>query len=896
MKKTKIWALAITILACAGTTNAQKNYWQKIEKNQVPAGVLKENKINVKSGTSVKLDYDYLKTLVAKAPAESADAAHSKSFTIQIPMPDNRITTFRVWESTLMSPALKASFPGIKAYCGYGVTDPGAVFCADFGPNGFHAMIISESGSVFIDPYSRKDNRFYQVYYKKDFDPGTNTRFNCSSHPAGDESSFISSPSRSTLRANGAQLRTFNLAISATGEYGAYFGSKANAAAQIVTTVGRVNEIYKRDLSISLVLVDNSDIIFTNPNGDPFTDGTDIDQIIDENTGVINGSIGADSYDIGHAFSASGGNGAAMKGVCNNALKAQACTMKANPVGDPFDIDYVAHEMGHQFNADHTFNDCYAGNQRVQAFAFEPGSGVTIMGYAGICDAGKDIAAHSDAMFHNGSYDQILDYVINGAGAGCAVVTNTGNTAPNVNAGNGGFSIPRGTAFTLTGNGNDINNDPVTYSWEQMNTTNQQRINNSTSTSGPNFRTFLPTASPSRTFPNINNVVANNLTDWREVIYNGNSDRVFNFRIVARDGKGGVDYSPLQFTVRTGAGPFTVTAPNTAVNWAAGSQQTVNWNVNNTNAAPINAANVRITLSTDGGFTYPVTILASTPNDGSQVITVPNNITNTARIRVEYVGANYSFFDISNVNFTISQGNGGVNYCASQGNSTAYERIDRVQLGTINNTGGSNTGYSDFTAISTNLTRGVSTNITLTPGFPGGGSYSEGWNVYIDYNRDGDFADAGEMVASGLSSAAITKAITPPAATSAGSTRMRVIMQYNAQRNDPCGSFAEGEVEDYTVNIVAAAPVASAAIADGVNKNTITVSPNPAEDIITVESAAGTLINTIKIVDFSGRTVLSKSVNSGKSLINISRLSAGTYFVSAKLANGDEQMIRIIKK
>lgn len=892
MKRIITGISTLILLTLGNSVQAQKNYWKQIRENEIPASVLADNKTKLRQKLNFSLQYEAIADYLRPALVKNQSGVGKPELQIDLPLPNGKFETFRIRESNLMSPELKKSFPDIHAFEGSSITDPAKRLCIDIGPNGFHAMFFTGGDVVFIDPVSLKQHDFYQAYYRKEFEAVNEMRKSCS---VVDQEIQFTPPAKVTavLRSNGAQLRTYDLAVACTGEYGAFFGSANAASNAIVTSVNRVNQVYQQDLSVFLRLIDNTDIIFTSPATDPYPNGADGGVLLDRNQAVVDNNIGSANYDIGHVFSRYAGNssaGVAQLGcVCRNIDKAEGVTGSPNPVGDPFDIDFVAHEMGHQFAANHTFNDCFSGNQRNRPTAFEPGSGVTVMGYAGICDAGKNIAPNSIAVFHSGNYDEIVSFTVDGTGNGCATRTNSNNAVPVANAGAGGFSIPRGTAFTLTGSGNDANNDPLTYSWEQMNTTQTQRINTNTSTSGPNFRSFLPVNSPSRTFPNINNVVNNNLTDWREVIYNGASDRVFNFRLTVRDGRGGVDNSDLAYTVRTGSGPFTVSAPNTAVNWAVGSQQTVTWNIANTNAAPVNAANVRITLSTDGGLTYPVTILASTPNDGSQQITVPNNVTNNARIRVEFVGANYTFFDISNVNFTISAGGGGgLNYCASSG-GTQDEFINRVQIGTINNLSGNNNGYRDYTNLSTNLVRGAATSITLTPGFSGT-VYNEAWNVYIDYNRDGDFSDAGEMVTSAAaSSGAVIRNFTPPAATATGNTRMRIVMQYDAPRNNPCGNFTYGEVEDYTVNITAAA----AAVVAKHNLN-VEIGPNPTSG--TVNISCKERISSIRVADLSGSILIDKEINSNAAVIDLQSYASGSYLISIVYTNGSIYTGRIMKQ
>jgi hypothetical protein len=308
--------------------------------------------------------------------------------------------------------------------------------------------------------------------------------------------------------------------------------------------------------------------------------------------------------------------------------------------------------MGHQFGGNHTFNgttsSCGGGNRNLPT-AYETGSGSTIMAYAGICGA-QNVQSNSDAYFHGGSLAEMGAY-ITGTGATCGTVINTSNSPPTANAGSS-YTIPKSTPFTLTASGTDPNGNSLTYNWEQMNNNNSTQPPVATATGGPNFRSFTPTTSPSRTFPVLSAIVGNTSPTW-EVL--PSVARTMNFRVNVRDNAspyGCTEKSDMTVTINGTAGPFLVTSPNTAVSWLGNSTQTITWNVAGTTANSVNCANVKISLSTDGGFTYPTVLLASTPNDGTQDVTIPNISTTTARVKIEGVGN--IFFDISNANFTIT--------------------------------------------------------------------------------------------------------------------------------------------------------------------------------------------------------------------------------------------------
>jgi len=442
-----------------------------------------------------------------------------------------------------------------------------------------------------------------------------------------------------TERSYGSQYRTYRLAVAATGEYTLYHGGTvALGLAAVTTAVNRVAGIYQQDLAVKLQLVANNDqIIYTNPATDPYTNGN-ADLIVDQNITNLDNVIGNSAYDIGHVVSTGAGGLSYLGVVCDDWYKGGGATGNSSPTGDPFWVDYVAHEMGHQFGADHTYNGTQGscGPERVSTNAYEPGSGSTIMGYAGICDS-DDLQANSDAYFHTASLDQIQDYL--GNYGGCAAYAASGNTPPVVSAGSGGYTIPKSTPFSLTGSATDANGDSLTYAWEEYDL-GPAGSPSSPSGTAPTFRSWFPSASPTRYFPRLSDLL-NGTSAVGELL--PSYDRTLNFRLTARDGKGGVDSKQLTspLTVTSLAGPFTVVQPSANATYNGGASLTVTWNVANTAASPVSCSQVNIALWSSPSYT----LATGTANDGSATLQLPDADISNARVLVAC--SNNIFFNIS---------------------------------------------------------------------------------------------------------------------------------------------------------------------------------------------------------------------------------------------------------
>ncbi|TDR36670.1 reprolysin-like metallo-peptidase family M12B [Tahibacter aquaticus] len=588
------------------------------------------------------LDEAALQTFLS-GPARQGEA-------LAVPRPDGGFDEFVLGDSGVMPTQLAAKYPQIKSYIG--IAADGTQARIDVSPLGFQAMVFAADGVWIVQPQSRGGGNDYMSFSRGQFSASRD--FQCGVHgkPA---SGSIDRGLRALpvpMTTTGTTRRSYVAAVGTTHQYVAAVSpaggaSVANGLAGVVATMNRVNQVYEKDFAIHMTLVANNDqIIYATAAGDPYPDG---DDAIDMNSAHLDSVIGAANYDIGHVLTS--GSGVANLGVvCRNGLKGDGTTGATNPTGDAFWIDYVAHEMGHQFGGDHTFNSTTSscGGNRNGPTAYEPGSGSTIMAYAGICGA-ADLQPNSDPYFTASSLNEIGTYAA-GAGAGCAEATPNPNPAP-VIVPLSSFIVPARTPFTLSGSATTSSGGTLSYGWEQNDIGPANNNLAADPGNGPIMRSLNPTPTGVRTIPRLSNLVAGTALKG-EVL--PTTARTLHFRLTVRDNvpnSGSTSSADMTVQSVVTSGAFKVNTPNTAVSWAGNSSQSVTWDVAGTAAAPISCAQVGIDVSTDGGLTYPLNV-GSFPNSGSATIVVPNVTTSAARIRVSCVGN--IFFNISAPNFAIT--------------------------------------------------------------------------------------------------------------------------------------------------------------------------------------------------------------------------------------------------
>jgi len=660
--------LIVFLLFIVQLSFSQYNYWKPADYKDLKASNL--NVINdnlfIKKATYFELNLVDLKLHLNMAPyrQESIDSE------IELILPDQNgdFEVYEMFKVQTLAPQLSQNYPEIQSYVGRKADKSDAsVLRITITPQGFYAMVRRpNAGQLFINKYDT-NGKYYMSFSKNDARHVDN--FSCGVMPAdGILGEFNEEDTTNlndeALSVDDSTLRTYGLALSCTGEYAQFHINQANLSeatpaeqfeavlGAMTVTMDRVNSIYEIDLGISFQIVENNDqVIYLNPNTDPF-DNFNIFSIIDENQAVVDNEIGSSNYNIGHVFS-TGGGGFAPGSVCIDGDKARAVTGLSAPIGDPFDVDYVSHEIGHQFSAGHTQNnDC----NRFDFTAVEPGSASTIMGYAGIC--APNVQSNSDAYFHQVSIAQIYNYISEGAGASCGDFSSQPNTAPVITPLPDSYTIPNGTAFYLGVEVTDDENDPLTYSWEQIDNEESIQPPLTSSIAGPNFRSLPPSSESIRYFPKFSDVLNNNLSPTWEVV--PTVSRSMNFVVTVRDNNLNVGQSDREFVEVNFAnvGPFQVTSQNgTDINWLSEETKTITWDIAGTTGNGIDTANVDILLSTDGGATFDTILASNTLNDGTEDIVVPDIQSSACRIMVKpvdniYYALNAEDFSISNSNVT----------------------------------------------------------------------------------------------------------------------------------------------------------------------------------------------------------------------------------------------------
>lgn len=614
---------------------------------------------------TLSLDFPTMVETLKTAPLENTNG---DPLQIIMPLPNGDNHVFEIYESPIMAPGLAAKYPDIKTFSGRSLKNPAITTRLDFGPNGFHAIIHTIGSTVIIDPYAKNQTEYYISFDIKEFDLSQNggAEYKCETeHNQGAHHDYFlpngnvfDSGDRSA--GDPVELYKYRLAIATTGNFYQDNGNNLPAVMNRVTSiVNDVNSIWETDAAIRVEMIDNNDaVFFNNPSTDGYTNGSPPD-LNEENVFKLNEAFLQDGYDIGHVLGTNAGGLAALGSVCSDNIfnhKASASSSTFGGYEGALFYIIVAHEMGHQFSATHNFNFC-EGDNETWTTGYEPGSGSSIMCYAGASNCGANYVQDlDDDYYHVNAMIRMRNFSRLPQGAGqCAVVESSDNTTPTATIPTaGGFHIPILTPFQLTGEATDDEDTNLLYNWEQYDAADTLAPLGSPRLNSPAFRSFPPSTNTTRVFPRIQTIV-NNATDKNEVLVDYSRD--FTFRFSVRDQHpiaGGIDWAEIAFRTTDQAGPFLVQSPNDGSEvWTVGDYVEVTWDVANTDASPVNCERVNIKLSIDGGFTYPITLVENTMNDGSQFVVVPDAVGTVARVRVE--AADNIFFDISNSDFEIME-------------------------------------------------------------------------------------------------------------------------------------------------------------------------------------------------------------------------------------------------
>jgi hypothetical protein len=641
-------ALVGLAIAIGASNSYANNVWQDMPVALARQAASTDVMVNARASRVLQADFALLKVLLEQ---DNVD--------IELPLPNGQMAVYRFEYSPIAQQALLDKFPEIRTFKATDVNNSANTGRFDISPSGFRAMFRHNGELIFIDPQYKSQTDTYAAYFSRDAQSkAPKVEDEVIKDVAASINTSLNRPATAN-RSGGSdgQLRTYRIAVTTTGEYTAAFGgTKLGAMSGIMTTINRVNEVFNNDLGVHLELVaDNDGLIFTSASGDPFTNDSNFMEL-DKVPGVINDIITTEAYDIGHLFTTSGGGIAFFSSVCNT--DRAGLTGLADPTGDIFNIDLVAHEIGHQLGANHTFNgsDGSCVGQRNSATAFEVGSGSTIMAYAGIC-AGEDIQNNSDPYFHAGSIEEIKATV---QSVSCGSDTLNASARPIVDAGND-FTISSNTAFFMSGSAMDTDGDTLRYVWEQLDvgaaTTNPaQWIDNGNRTL---FRSVVPTAVDSvRFFPNFSQLLNPSASNSNPGGTSGlttealpSTDRVLTFRLTARDDRSETGFDNAVVTViDTGSVGFVIQTPSAGATWS-GTTEEVRWNVAATNFPPISCTLVDILYSSDGGTNFDILLADAVDNNGVFDITTP--ATTSAKGRVVVRCSDNIFFAVNDANINV---------------------------------------------------------------------------------------------------------------------------------------------------------------------------------------------------------------------------------------------------
>ena len=649
----------------------------------------------------------------------------AKSGSLTLPLPDGTEATFTVQESPVFDAELSARYPGITSYRLEGRWGAGRLALSPAGAD----VLVPGPGGLYAIQRGAADDR-YRIFYSEAYAGGElSGPLRCGYDPADphNQGEGERGAGKKTFGKSAAvprELRQYDIVLSNTGEFANQVGgTKEKVLAAFNTAISTVNVIFEREVGVRLnLLAVSEEVIFLDPENDPYADS-------DEGTGLLEqvaeafraADIPADSYDLGHVMTSRCIDvGGVVGGLACSGSKTRGVTcLQGNNVARTAER-VMAHEIAHQFSVSHSWNNCPGSQgQRAGDTAFEPGSGTTIMSYAGAC--GDQNIGAPEPYYHTGSLEQFIDFTREGGAAGCAAVIETDNMTPEVSLDyEDGFYIPKSTPFRLTGTATDAN-DPIeqlTYNWEEYDLGPPTDIYEPEG-AAPLFRSVMPSDTGfTRYFPRVDRV-ANNINAADEFL--PDYERELTFRLTARDNNeeaGGVDWAAVTFLVAD-IGPFTVDNPELADGdvFRVGDVREITWEVAGTDGFPVFAKSVNILLSGDGGLTFNHVLAGGVANTGRALVTVPDTLGDAMRIVIE--AADNVFYNMNSEDFSIRAAEQPRYTLSSDLN---YSSVCLPETISATFTAGSVLGYADpvsLTIDSSDLPEGLMARLSDTLILPG---------------------------------------------------------------------------------------------------------------------------------------------------------------------------------